>query len=29
MRQKFTTEIKKHGGINGTYIEIPFDVNVL
>ncbi|KJS83207.1 MAG: antitermination protein NusB [Peptococcaceae bacterium BICA1-8] len=26
MRQKFTTEIKKHEGINGAYIEIPFDV---
>lgn len=24
--QKFTAEIKKREGINGTYVEIPFDV---
>ncbi|KUO49068.1 MAG: antitermination protein NusB [Desulfitibacter sp. BRH_c19] len=26
MRQKFMAEIKKHEGINGAYVEIPFDV---
>ncbi len=26
MKQKFLAEIKKHEGINGTYVEIPFDV---
>lgn len=24
--QKFNAEIKKHGGIDGAYVEIPFDV---
>jgi len=29
MRQKFTAEIKKHEGIDGTYVEIPFDVEAV
>lgn len=29
MRQKFQTEIKKHEGIDGAYIEIPFDVEAV
>ena len=27
MQQKFTAIIQQHEGINGAYIEIPFDVN--
>ena len=26
LKQKFIAKIKKHEGINGTYVEIPFDV---
>lgn len=26
MKRKFSAEIKKHEGINGAYVEIPFDV---
>ena len=29
MRQKFLAEIKKHEGINGAYVEIPFDVEAV
>lgn len=27
MQQKFTATIQQHVGINGAYVEIPFDVN--
>ena len=29
MKQKFTAEIKKHEGIDGAYVEIPFDVEAV
>lgn len=29
MKQTFTAEIKKHEGIDGTYVEIPFDVEAV
>lgn len=29
MRQKFLAEIKRHEGINGAYVEIPFDVEAV
>lgn len=29
MRQKFLAEIKKHEGIDGAYVEIPFDVEAV
>lgn len=29
MRQKFIAEIKKHEGIDGAYVEIPFDVETV
>ena len=29
MRQKFLAEIQKHEGIDGTYVEIPFDVEAV
>ena len=29
MKQKFLAEIKKHEGIDGAYVEIPFDVQAV
>jgi bifunctional DNA-binding transcriptional regulator/antitoxin component of YhaV-PrlF toxin-antitoxin module len=29
MKQKFTAEIQKHEGIDGAYVEIPFDVEAI
>lgn len=29
MKQQFTAEIKKHEGIDGAYVEIPFDVETV
>ncbi len=29
MRQRFKAEIKKHEGIDGAYIEVPFDVEAV
>jgi hypothetical protein len=29
MKQKFSAEIKKRDGIDGAYIEIPFDVEAV
>ncbi|TYP48134.1 DUF1905 domain-containing protein [Thermosediminibacter litoriperuensis] len=29
MKQRFQAEIKKHEGINGAYIETPFDVEAV
>jgi len=29
MKHKFLAEIKKHVGINGAYVEIPFDVEAV
>ena len=29
MKENFTAEIKKHAGIDGAYVEIPFDTKTV